>query len=307
MSTTRKITTIVLIILTLALGVLAIVIGVRITQSQAPSDSGASDKPDTCTPSGNRCSDGPCNGDEIPSSLTCTGGKFCCVKTVTTPVCEPFSCYQGFICSTSGTKGTVPCGSSTGTQPPPPPSGGSCNSGWCTTQSECSAAGGSWGGASSFCNPASLGQCCGVGSAPAPAPTPAPTPVRKVCGGTCTSDSQCITQSPSGAPVACRNGTCQNLNCIGSTVSGSACTCSQIIGTTTTTGTTSLPNTAIFDNKTDAILLGVFSIIIGLILWESSMFDNLLLLFKGEIALSSKKRAYRKKVESIINNAINKK
>ncbi len=163
---------------------------------------------------------------------------------------------------------------------------------------------------------ATVSAQCGA-AAPAPAPTPTPTPApapqtgststRNVCGSGCSSDNDCVLQGTNGAAVGCRGGSCQNLSCIGNTVPGSVCSCSQVqgaavSGTTGTTGT--LPNTAIFDDKTDAILLGIFSIIVGLILWKSNMFENIILLVKGDVAFTSKKRMYRKNIESMIDNVL---
>lgn len=48
----------------------------------------------------------------------------------------------------------------------------------------------------------------------------------KVCGETCSSDSDCISESSSGVAVSCRNGTCQNTSCAeGRTEPGTICQC----------------------------------------------------------------------------------
>jgi hypothetical protein len=49
-----------------------------------------------------------------------------------------------------------------GSNPGPsvPPGSSSCNSGWCTTNAECAAVGGTTGSGAGYCNPSSLVQCC---------------------------------------------------------------------------------------------------------------------------------------------------
>ncbi|HSW89865.1 MAG TPA: hypothetical protein VLH19_03245 [Patescibacteria group bacterium] len=65
------------------------------------------------------------------------------------------------------------------------------------------------------------GVCAGSGTA-------CTTGGNKTCGQTCTSDSECIAKGGNGSNVGCRAGLCQNLSCIGKTVPGANCDCSNL-------------------------------------------------------------------------------
>lgn len=54
----------------------------------------------------------------------------------------------------------------------------------------------------------------------------APYKQGKVCGETCSKDSDCISESSSGVAITCRNGICENANCSpGKTEPGTICQC----------------------------------------------------------------------------------
>lgn len=138
---------------------------------------------------------------------------------------------SGYATDTLGWTGKNMSVSCTGSPDGGSPGTKTCTSGWCTSQAECSANNGMWGGANDgYCSPNTLGQCC-VGSTGGGTSNPPPTAAPRTCGQSCNSTSDCLNPSGGGFPVECRNNKCQlpltgPYACPEGMSSGSICGCS---------------------------------------------------------------------------------
>ncbi len=110
--------------------------------------------------------------------------------------------------------------------------GGACVSDYCAGPDQCFSQGGTTGAqgtrpSGGNCTTNTV-MCCigggGGGGGGGPAPTPAP----KVCGETCSADTDCYPTGANGSTVRCVSGVCQNTACIGKTTYGRNCDCSSL-------------------------------------------------------------------------------
>ena len=265
----RKITVAIMAILTLLLGVVAVIIGLQLQSSQSP-DSFVSDELPGGAGSGGTSSTGTSTGSTLcpydcrPLSQCgstnlglgygdcgALAGEYCCTAPTGS---TGTSSTTGE--STTGTSGTTTGGTTTGTS-----TTGSSTTGGTTTGTSGTTTGGN---ATTSTSSTTTGTTTtGSKTTTGPIPTTIGPLEFPLCGSRCSSDSQCP------ADNQCVFGTCRLSICVANPASCSADGCTHI------------PQTALISDEVDRVLVAFSALIIGLALFKYRVIDR----FGGQLQL----------------------